>query len=291
MATLGATAFTNIWSAFRLLEVPSSFCNLLQLPQVLTDPYSIMHTDERSLWRTETVTTTPRPFPYVDHADPAYNLNIVRADAWQIGLFGCFSSFSNCSIVTCLPCVSLAQISQRIRWAKYWHVLVVLLGLFFVELVVSQFVLEAPSFHRYWFDYRAYSYDVYRATRTPWSSSRLWTWPTLSNLWSCAWETFSPWHRDDLKAPFMAGAVAGAVLGFCTFFGTLTGLVLIFVTWTLRLRVRTLFNIPGSCFGDCLASCCCSCCAVAQMATHVKSYKKGSCNFGPVDTLPAFLPQ
>jgi Cys-rich protein (TIGR01571 family) len=58
--------------------------------------------------------------------------------------------------------------------------------------------------------------------------------------------------------------------------------------WHLRATIRDKFQIPGSCCGDCLAACCCSCCVVAQMATHVKSYKPGNCDFGPPDTLPGF---
>ncbi|TMW62054.1 hypothetical protein Poli38472_009547 [Pythium oligandrum] len=56
----------------------------------------------------------------------------------------------------------------------------------------------------------------------------------------------------------------------------------------LRNNVRTRFNIPGNSCVDCLMACCCSCCTIAQMATHVKSYKPGSCEFGPPDTLQGF---
>jgi len=56
----------------------------------------------------------------------------------------------------------------------------------------------------------------------------------------------------------------------------------------LRGQVRAKYQIPGGCCGDCLAACCCPCCTVAQMATHVKSYKPGNCSFGAPDTLPGF---
>ncbi|KAJ0408234.1 hypothetical protein P43SY_004392 [Pythium insidiosum] len=59
-------------------------------------------------------------------------------------------------------------------------------------------------------------------------------------------------------------------------------------SWYLRATVRARFQLPGSAVEDVLLSLCCSCCSVAQMATHVKSYKPGSCDFGPPDTLPAF---
>ncbi|KAJ0411838.1 hypothetical protein ATCC90586_002991 [Pythium insidiosum] len=60
--------------------------------------------------------------------------------------------------------------------------------------------------------------------------------------------------------------------------------------WRVRAKIRDRFQIPGSCMGDCFTSMCCTCCALAQMATHVKSYKPGSCDFGPPDTLPAYQP-
>lgn len=60
------------------------------------------------------------------------------------------------------------------------------------------------------------------------------------------------------------------------------------VVWQARTKVRERFQIPGSCLGDCCASCVFSCCAIAQLATHVKSYTPGSCSFGGPDVLPAF---
>ncbi|KAH7464740.1 Protein PLANT CADMIUM RESISTANCE 2 [Phytophthora ramorum] len=57
----------------------------------------------------------------------------------------------------------------------------------------------------------------------------------------------------------------------------------------LRMQTRERFQIPGDTLHDFFASFCCSCCALAQMATHIKSYTPGSCDFGPVaDTLPAY---
>jgi Cys-rich protein (TIGR01571 family) len=65
--------------------------------------------------------------------------------------------------------------------------------------------------------------------------------------------------------------------------------VLIFVgVWQLRSKVRTTFQLPGNCLTDCCVSFFCSSCAIAQMATHVKSYKKGSCSFGAPDELPPY---
>ncbi|RLN46102.1 hypothetical protein BBJ29_009673 [Phytophthora kernoviae] len=65
---------------------------------------------------------------------------------------------------------------------------------------------------------------------------------------------------------------------------------LILAIWICQTRgkMRERFQITGSWFGDYCAACCCTCCVLAQMATHVKSYKPGSCEFGPQDTLPAY---
>ncbi|GLE00827.1 hypothetical protein PINS_up009624 [Pythium insidiosum] len=60
------------------------------------------------------------------------------------------------------------------------------------------------------------------------------------------------------------------------------------LVWQFRATTRSRYQIPGNCCLDCFVSCCCSCCTIAQMATHVKSYKPGSCDFGPPDTLPAY---
>jgi Cys-rich protein (TIGR01571 family) len=56
----------------------------------------------------------------------------------------------------------------------------------------------------------------------------------------------------------------------------------------LRWKVRTQFQIPGNVVIDCSASFWCGCCTLAQMATHVKSYKPGQCGFGAPDVLPAY---
>ncbi|TMW62076.1 hypothetical protein Poli38472_009569 [Pythium oligandrum] len=55
-----------------------------------------------------------------------------------------------------------------------------------------------------------------------------------------------------------------------------------------RRRIRQRFKIPGDICEDVCLSYCCSYCAIAQMATHVKSYKPSSCNFSGPDVLPAY---
>lgn len=58
--------------------------------------------------------------------------------------------------------------------------------------------------------------------------------------------------------------------------------------WHLRTKTRERFELPGSCCGDCARAWCCLCCVLAQLATHVKSYRPQSCSFGAPDTLPAY---
>lgn len=67
------------------------------------------------------------------------------------------------------------------------------------------------------------------------------------------------------------------------------GLIWVMVALYLRSTVRTRYQIPGSSCGDYCCVWWCSCCALTQMATHIKSYKPGACDFGPAaDALPAY---
>jgi Cys-rich protein (TIGR01571 family) len=73
-----------------------------------------------------------------------------------------------------------------------------------------------------------------------------------------------------------------------TYLASLVSIGMIILYWQLRTKVRARFDLPGSCFEDCAVSMFCYCCSLAQMATHLKTYKPGDCNFGPPDTLPAY---
>lgn len=83
--------------------------------------------------------------------------------------------------------------------------------------------------------------------------------------------------------PFTVALLVSLLMGFGT-----GGVGFAIMIWMARKETRERYQIPGGCCGDCLASCCCGCCAAAQVATHIRSYKPGSCGFGPQDTLPAF---
>ncbi|EGZ04517.1 hypothetical protein PHYSODRAFT_536189, partial [Phytophthora sojae] len=58
--------------------------------------------------------------------------------------------------------------------------------------------------------------------------------------------------------------------------------------WQIRQLTRERFKIPGGCCEVYCVSFWFPCCTLAQMATHIKSYKLGTCNFGPQDTLPPY---
>lgn len=76
------------------------------------------------------------------------------------------------------------------------------------------------------------------------------------------------------------------LLFVCT--GGVASLVVVIWLWQARTQTRERFRISGSCCGDFCASVCCGCCTMAQLATHIKSYKPGSCDFQAQDTLPPY---
>lgn len=89
---------------------------------------------------------------------------------------------------------------------------------------------------------------------------------------------------DETRAPlrFLTG------LGSALLAGVVRSIAVL-VVWYLRRMTRHRFKIQIGCCSDCVAVCCCSCCAIAQIATHVKSYKPGHCDFTfSVDTLPPY---
>ncbi|RLN96882.1 hypothetical protein BBJ28_00024522 [Nothophytophthora sp. Chile5] len=132
----------------------------------------------------------------------------IMVGRWEVGFCSCCTDcVPNCCMATFCPCVSLAQISDRLGIAPYECSLITLVLL----MVVMVFTLG------------------------------------LAHLVSFVW------------------------------------------IWQARAVTRKRFQLPGDCCGDCCAALCCPCCTTAQVATHIKSYKPGSCDFGPVDTLPAYV--
>lgn len=175
----------------------------------------------------------------------------VRVGEWETRLCGCFAHLvPNCLMVTFCPCVSLAQITSRIGFASYKIMLVYFLLVIGVQYAMNGLISYEVYSHNNSTDYAVNDSDAY------------W-WHSSSEDYGTAFRVYNA---------VACGAEA---------------IVIVFV-WLLRTKIRERFAIPGSCCVDCWVSICCSCCAIAQMATHVKSYQPGSCSFGPPDTLPAY---
>lgn len=176
----------------------------------------------------------------------------IRIGEWETRLCGCFTHLvPNCLMATFFPCVSLAQIAARLGVAAYGPTLLVFLVVVGVQYVMNGLISYEVYTHENSTDYVDSTYDHY-------------------------W-----WHYSTDEDYGVAYHVYSAV--------ACAAEVVIFVfVWHLRGKTRDRFELPGNCCGDFWISLCCSCCAIAQMATHVKSYKPGSCSFGPPDTLPAY---
>jgi Cys-rich protein (TIGR01571 family) len=128
----------------------------------------------------------------------------ITVGKWDVGFCSCCTHcVPNCLMVSCCPCISLAQIVARLGMMDYGFALVLFIALY------------------------------------------VFTWG----------------------------------------FGGIVGVIFL---WQARTKARERFQIPGSCCGDYCAACWCGCCAMAQLATHIKSYKPGSCDFEAQSTLPAY---
>lgn len=174
----------------------------------------------------------------------------VLVGAWSADFWGCFDNMvPNCLMVTCCPCVSLAQISARLGVASYRLVLVIFLVVTLAEIGAVFYPSSSPS--------------------GTWYRSNTGAWYQSSSTRSA-----STSERDTNPVLSWVYAVARTI-------------VFVFV-WHLRQTTRRMFSIPGGACGDCWASCCCTCCAMAQIASHIKSYKPGDCSFGPLDVLPPY---
>ncbi|KAE9021654.1 hypothetical protein PR003_g11586 [Phytophthora rubi] len=170
----------------------------------------------------------------------------VMVGAWSADFWGCCDfMIPNCFMVTFCPCVSLAQISERLGVAPYRRTLVIFLLLIVAEIIAGLYPSKSSS-----------------STSSGWHSST----------------STSKKYSDDSSE---SNPVQSWII--------IIARVIVFVyVWHLRQTTRRLFRIPGGACGDCCSSFCCSCCAMAQIATHIKSYKPGDCSFGPPDVLPPY---
>lgn len=174
---------------------------------------------------------------------------------WEVGLCDCFRHcVPNCCMVTFCPCVSLAQIASRLGVLSYS----VTLFVYFVAVCTLCTMSGLVSYKAYY---------VYH-------DDNHWHYDTVSDGWEYD-------RRVQVGTEYTVYRIVWVAVEVSIF---------AFV-WHLRTTTRERFNIPGICFGDCLTTFFCMCCAMAQVATHIKSYKPGSCDFGPPDTLPAYPSQ
>jgi Cys-rich protein (TIGR01571 family) len=199
--------------------------------------------------------------------DATHDPNGILVGAWSAELCGCFTDcVPNCCMVTFVPFISLAQIAHRINVARYSVVLITFLVLYLASLALAALSFAA-SFNSAQENTNSVLNSIYNS----------------NNGFNSG---FNNGYNNNVELKVSSSAVAfGSVSQVISF---IVSLIYVLLIWQLRSKVRERFQIPGSC---CLDYCCvwwCSCCTIAQMATHVKSYKPGSCDFGPPDMLPAY---
>ncbi|KAG6580310.1 PLAC8 family protein [Phytophthora cinnamomi] len=170
---------------------------------------------------------------------------------WQVGLWDCFTDLMpNCFMVTCCSCISMAQIAHRLGVATYSKALIVCL-----VVVLSEFVISGIA----------------------------------STVASSSTTVKANYSNDGTAVTYSTSNGSGAAVLVFRAIMILVRVVFALFVMHLRKTTRQRFQIPGNPRNDFIASLCCSCCVLAQMATHIKSYTPGSCDFGPVaDTLPAY---
>ena len=152
----------------------------------------------------------------------------------------------------CCPCVSAANIVKRLGWYSYqkvfWGILIVN-----VILVILSALSDDTSKHNDGSDDNVHMSDDVMYDKSS--------------------------YRHDNKPH-----------GFplLTFFGWIISLIVTVFLWQLRMRIRTMFKIPGNAACDFVTVLCCQCCVLAQMASHVSSYTPGNCDFRAPETLPGY---
>ncbi|OWZ21756.1 PLAC8 motif-containing proteins Hypothetical protein [Phytophthora megakarya] len=205
----------------------------------------------------------PAEAPYWDQADassqPATQdaMKDLESDdgltrgQWQVGFCDCFNTLvPNCLMVTFCSCFSVAQISARLGVTTYSKALIACLVIIIAEFVISGIASFAVS-----------NSTTVETDYT--SDGRAYTYTTSS------------------------GSGAAVIV----FRGVMILVHVMFALFVMHLRMKTRerFEIPGNSRNDFFAGFCCSCCALAQIATHIKSYNPGSCEFRQVAaTLPPY---
>ncbi|GAB9470499.1 hypothetical protein Gpo141_00007743 [Globisporangium polare] len=181
--------------------------------------------------------------------------NQIQTGRWASGLCSCCDNcVPNLLMAWCCPFIPLAQVYTRMGLLQYKLAIFIFCALYLVALAGNFAPNPTPGSTIRTYNKRTKTYTI---STVP---------PDTGN------ETISQSQRQILYS-------------LVTIVGQLLFRVIV---WHVRAKVRGRFQISGSACGDCCTACCCSCCAIAQLATHVKSYKPGSCTFGPPDVLPGF---
>lgn len=215
------------------------------------------------------------PGPYADRDEHG-----IRVAAWGAGLCGCFTHLvPNCCMATLCPCVSLAQITSRLSLYRFKTVLYGLLSVAIVQLLIA--IVAFAQVHD-----SGVSNAYYSRKPSSWSlhggDSRV-----GGGMHSEALDNDDE-ENDVEGGTSLKDDVRAMALSHWGVLCILLGLVYVAVAWRLRMKIRERFQIRGSWFQDLLVSLLLPCCNIAQMATHMKSYKPGKCAFGPADVLPAY---
>ncbi|GAB9473815.1 Plac8 family protein [Globisporangium polare] len=220
------------------------------------------------------------PGPYADQDEHS-----IRIAAWGAGLCGCFTHLvPNCCMATLCPCVSLAQITSRLSLYRFKTVLCGLLAVAIVQLLIA--VVAFAQVHDSGVSSLPNGYYYSRESPSQQHSSD----PRVGGgVHSQTLGNDGNGSEDDVQGgTSLKDDVRGMASSFWGVLCILLGLVYVIVAWHLRMKIRERFQIRGSRLQDLLVSLLLPCCSIAQMATHVKSYKPGKCAFGPADVLPAY---
>lgn len=220
------------------------------------------------------------PGPYADR-DPSG----IRIGTWDTGLCDCCRHVvPNGCMATLCPCVSLAQIAARVGVFRFRTVLC---GLCAVATLQALSVVVA--FAQVCVDNSDDSDAIFVRERsgTRWDRVdprvRLGRPHRVVNYDHDISRTDSGCHA----MVSLVGSIATSSSG--VFALALSG-VYVLLAWQLRGTIRARSAIPGSWLTDLFVAVLLPCCNVAQLATHVKSYKPHQCSFRAPDVLPAYPP-
>jgi Cys-rich protein (TIGR01571 family) len=190
---------------------------------------------------------------------PPVDANGIVVGQWATGLCACWDHcVPNCLMAALLPFVALAQITSRMGIARFGDAISFFLGLSVIIAVcgVANDVIAVDEIGAMLDDEGNADVD-WLLNGTDGAQNK----PTVGEL---------------------------VLVYVLQVLQSTASVVLFLATWQLRANVRERFRIPGGCVDDCCSVFWLSCCVIAQMATHIKSYRPGTCDFGPVDTLPAY---